>query len=194
MWEETFMKRILFVTILILIAFSTVYGQLGFRTGLKAGYSMANLAGDDFDDFKAREAITGGVALEFNLLIISFQIEALYSPRGAVFEGDETNLNYISVPILVKKKFLPLMIHPYIFGGPEFNYLLSAKAGDVDIKEHLNKQDLAAVGGAGLEFSLVGKSVYIEARYSYGLNKINKESGFGDAKNRVSQIFVGILF
>ena len=178
----------------ILIAGSTAFGQLGFRKGIKVGYNWASISGD-VEDTESRKAITGGIAVEFNLLtLFSFELDVLYSPRGASFQGTETKLNYISVPMVLKKKFIPVGIHPYILGGPEFNFLISAKADDEDVKDSFTSEDLVFVVGAGLEFSFLGKSAYVETRYSYGLNNINRDAEAGEAKNRVSQVYFGVLF
>ena len=177
----------------ILIAGSSAFGQFGFRKGIKVGYNWATLSGDDYAE--SRKALVGGIAVEFNLLpLFSFELDVLYSPRGASSDGIETKMNYISVPMVLKKKFIPVGIHPYILGGPEFNFLISAKAGEEDVKDLFTSEDLVFVIGAGLEFSFMANSAYVEARYSYGLNNVFRDPGQGDAKNRVSQVFFGVLF
>lgn len=188
-------QKYFFICVVILSFFlvsNVAFGQLGIRKGIKVGYNLATLSGDDLE---TRKAIAGGGSLEFNLLgLLAFQVDVLYSPRGASIQnGVETKLNYISIPIVLKQKFFPVGIHPYILGGPEFNYLISAKRDGTDIKDNTKSQDLAIVIGGGLEFSLLGNSAYIEGRYSYGLNDIGKQTQ-SDSKNRVSQIFFGFLF
>lgn len=177
----------------ILIAGSTAFGQFGFRKGIKVGNNWATISGDEYPE--SRQALAGGIAVEFNLMpLFSFELDVLYSPRGAAQEGIETKLNYISVPMVLKKKFIPVGIHPYILGGPEFNFLLSAKREDEDLKDLFTSEDFVFVVGAGLEFSFLRNSAYVEARYSYGLNNIFTDPDAEDAKNRVSQIFFGVLF
>jgi hypothetical protein len=169
--------------------------QLGSRTGIKAGYNFSSISGDEFQNKETLQSLTFGIGLEFNMLFISLQAEALYSPRGVSVEDvGDVSLKYVSVPIFLKKKFFPMLIHPYIYAGPEFSFLLSAKSGDVDIKDNIQSQDLAAVAGVGLEFSFIGKSAYIEARHTYGLKNINKGENTVDSKNRVYQVFIGLFF
>lgn len=193
------MKQKCFFICVVILSFFLVshaaFGQLGIRKGIKVGYNWATLSGDDLNGVESRKSIAGGGSLEFNLLgLLAFQVDVLYSPRGtSIQNGVETKLNYISIPIVLKQKFFPVGIHPYIMGGPEFNYLLSAKTDDIDIKDQIKSQDLVIVIGGGLEFSLLGNSAYIEGRYSYGLNDIGKQTQF-NSKNRVSQIFFGFLF
>ena len=191
------MKRLVIICIVIILFIfsfqSAAFSQLGFRKGIKVGYNLATLSGDE--DVDSRKAFAAGLGIEFNFLsLLSFQVDAIYSPRGASSDGTELKLTYLSIPMVLKKKFFPMGMHPYIMGGPEFSFLLSAKSGDADVKDSLTSEDLAFVLGGGLEFSFIGKSAYAEVRYSYGLNNINKNEESGDAKNRVTQIFFGILF
>jgi hypothetical protein len=196
---EDEMKRSAILFFILLLSFivmvNTASGQLGFRTGIKLGYNYATMTGDNLPDVDSRSALAGGIGLEFNFLsLLSLQVDVLYSPRGASLPNDgEMKLNYISVPMVLKKKFFPVGLHPYLLGGPEFNFLLSAKENGNDIKDQVTSEDLHLVVGGGLEFSFLGKSAYVEGRYSYGLNNIN-EDGEGELKNRVSQLYFGILF
>lgn len=186
-----FMIALLF----LLVMANTASGQLGFRKGIKVGYNYATITGDDLPEVDSRGSLAGGVGLEFNFFrLLSFQVDILYSPRGASFPDDGAiKLNYISVPMVLKKRFFPVGIHPYLLGGPEFNFLVSANENGSDIKDLLNSEDLNFVVGGGLEFSFLRKSAYVEGRYSYGLNNINKDTE-SVLKNRVSQIYFGILF
>lgn len=200
------MKRmtlvVLVISISILCLGSHAFGQLGLRKGIKIGYNMATLTGDDpftgnpLSGVESRESFAGGVSIEFNFIgLLSFQIDGLYSPKGCILsDEEEIHLNYISVPMVIKKKFFPVGIHPYILGGLEFNFLLSAKHKNTNKKNHFTSEDLVYVLGGGVEFSFLGKSAYIEGRYSGGLNKINENFPDADTKNRVTQIFFGFLF
>lgn len=196
------MKRsavIILITLCMVLLFqSTVFAQFGIRKGVKLGYTWSVLNGSGPIDPDYRKVLTGGLSLEFRLLgLLAFQVDALYAPRGATYLlSEDLNLTYLSVPIVLKVKLLPVGIHPFFLAGPEFNYLLSAKSGDSNVKDHVHTQDLCLVVGAGLEFTLFGKSVYIEGRYSYGLSNIVKEQfdGASELKHRVAQIYAGFLF
>ena len=194
------MRRTAFILITLVLVLMIMAGsaqaQLGFKKGLKLGYNWAKLAGDGQDDAGYRKAFTFGGTFQFNVLgFFALQTDILYSPRGATYPGmDDVKLNYLSIPILFKRIFFPVGIHPYLVFGPEINFLLSAKAGDVDIKDDIKSQAWTVVAGGGLEFSLIGKGVFIEGRYCYGLNNILKD-GTGDSVTlRVAQIYVGVLF
>ena len=197
--REEFMRgrhHHVFTIIVILSVAINAYGQFGIRKGVKAGYNWATLTGDNLSGVQTRKSFTGGVGLEFSILgLFAFEVDILYSPRGASFQNNaDTKLTYISLPFVFKKKFFPVGVHPYILGGPEFSYLLSAKTNGTNIKNEINAQDLAIVLGGGIELSFLGKSAYLEGRYCYGLNRIYKDATQPSLKNRVSQVFLGILF
>lgn len=192
------MKRrgylLVIASLVIFLIQGAAFGQFGIRKGVKFGYNFATLSGDQTTNVQTRKAITGGIGFEFGFLgLLSAQTDVLYSPKGVVLaSNNETCLNYLSLQFVLKKKFFPVGIHPYLLAGPEFSYLLSAKSAGNSIKDKIKSQDLAAVVGGGLEFSFLGKSIYIEGRYCYGLDNISKEEETS-SKNRVSQIFVGLL-
>ena len=178
----------------LLLVSSSLHAQLGLRTGLKVGQTYANFTGDDAKDTEQLKSLTGGVSLELNLLVLSFQADLLYQTRGAVWEGDDENkLHYISVPVVVKKKFLPLLIHPYILAGPEWNWLISGKIEGTDIEADAQKMSMGAVVGAGLEFGLLGKSVYIEGRYHWGISRLSDVKSL-DLKDKTAAVYIGLLF
>ncbi|MBN2415888.1 PorT family protein [bacterium] len=184
---------ILCLGLFVLFLTRTASAQLGVRAGIKGGYNSSIVAGDDVNGAERLQGITGGLSLEMNLLIIALQADAMYSPRGASVNGEDLRLTYFSLPVVAKIKFFPLLVHPYLLGGPEFNFLLSAKADGNDIKNTLKSQSISAVAGAGLEFSLFGKSAYGEVRYCHGLTNISDVEGT-ELFDRTYQILFGFLF
>lgn len=182
------------VLIVLLFTLShAAFGQFGIRTGLKAGYNSSSMTGDVPNDAERLHSISGGLGMELNLMVIAVQADLLYSPKGYVVDGNDIRLNYLSLPVVAKIKFFPVIIHPYILGGIEYNHLLSAKADGNDIKDDLASSDFSGVAGAGLEFSLFGKAVYAEVRYIHGLSNISKIEGT-ELNNRTYQMLFGMLF
>ncbi len=185
------------LVLLLIVSVSTAHAQIGLRKGIKVGSNWANLSNVNVKDSESLQALTFGFGLELRILnLLAVQADLLYSPKGVTVAGDDTKLKYFSVPVVLKKFFFPVGIHPYIFGGPEFSFLLSAKADGEDIKEYIKSGDTGIVIGGGIEFSLLGKSAYAEGRYLFGLSEII-ESDYPlieGAKNKVAQIYFGILF
>ena len=193
-------RSLLGLCVLITILFNSgVHAQLGIRKGIKLGNNWATLTGDMAEEIDHTKGFTGGICFEFVLMgLFSLQTEILYTPRGAQWNEDDVleklELNYITVPFILKRKFFPFGIHPYILGGTEFGFLLSAKQAKSNIKSQIQSQDMGLILGAGFEFSFLGKSAYAEGRYGYGLDNIFVNPEDGDAKHRISQVFFGILF
>jgi len=180
----------------VFIGSNTLFGQLGLRKGIKIGYNWARLSGDGMVDIESRKATAVGIGLEFGLLgLWSLEADVLYSPKGVCFQnGNEIKLQYISIPVVLKKKFFPLGIHPYVLGGIELNFLIKGERNYPDNNAPaFQSQNIAIVAGGGLEFSLLGKSAYIESRYSYGTDNVYNNTQLS-AKNRVLQVFLGFLF
>jgi hypothetical protein len=174
---------------------ATALGQGSFGKGIKVGQNLAMLSGSDMpSDTEYRTAITGGIAIEINILtFLHIEMDLLYSPRGLkIINGEEWRLNYLSLPVVIKKKFFPLGIHPYLLAGLEFNYLLSAKRGGENIKDDIVKQDMCILIGGGIEFSLFGKGVHAEGRYSIGLDSVY-ENAEKSAYHRVAQVLFGFF-
>ena len=192
------MKRpqivVLFAVLTMLFFTQSAVAQLGIRTGLKVGQTYTNFTGDDADNTDRLKSFSGGVSLELNLLVLSFQADLLYQSRGAVWEDDEENkLHYISIPVVLKKKFLPLLVHPYILAGPEWNWLISGKIEGAEIKADAKKMAMGIVVGGGLEFGLFGKSAYVEGRYHWGVTQLSDVSSL-DIKDKTASVYVGLLF
>lgn len=189
---------IVFFAVFVLTTSSNA--QFGIRKGIKAGYTFASVSDDDknaYDEISSVKNLSFGVSLEGSLLnLLHIQADVLYSPKGAAYEtelGDaDLETKYLAIPVVLKKKFLPLTTHPYVLAGLEYDFLLSAKLDGDDIKDRLKSKDQNLVLGAGFELSLLTVSAYVEGRYLYGLSEIQKE---GDSvKNKGFQIYAGILF
>ena len=188
---------LVFIVCLLLVG-SSVYGQVKIRKGVKLGYNWASLSGDPFTGVEPDKSFAGGVNLDFTILgILSFEVAALYSPRGVMSANEgEVNLNYLSIPVVLKKRFFPLGIHPYIIGGVEMNFLLSHKTGPTFTgpDDCFSSQEFGLIGGGGVELNLIKLRIYLEGRYSYGLDNVYQKESDGLAKNRVTQVFAGIMF
>jgi hypothetical protein len=129
---------------------------------------------------------------------LTLEADALYSPKGARTrdaggEG-EIRLAYVSVPVVVKKKFLPVGLHPFVLGGVSFSLLLSAERDGTDIRHLVRARDTAGIVGAGFEFSFLGKGALVEARYEHGLDNVFQSRSAGESRNRVTQVLFGLLF
>jgi len=177
------MKKILLVAAMLLGTFATQAQGVDF--GIKAGANFANFNGDGVDT----EGITSwhaGAVLELGLTpTFSVQGEALYSSIGAKIEdGNDINLDYVSVPVLAKFYVLPEKVS--IVAGPQFSFLtkdtedLKAKSTDIGL-------------AGGLEAKIVA-GLFAQARYVIGLTNVNDDSATAEFKNAVFQVSIGYNF
>lgn len=183
------------------------------RGGLKAGVSITNLRGSDvtqeflFDSpTDSRIGPIGGAFVEFGLTNnLAFQIEALYSTKGAKVSipGDwevEATAAYLEIPILAKLTIgTQGSVKPFVFLGPSLAIKLSDKFEAVDNGEAyegniegLKSTDLGIAFGAGLE---IGRNIITDIRYTLGMAKlITLEGQTYDVKNGALSIMIGYSF
>ncbi|HEX2921418.1 MAG TPA: porin family protein [Bacteroidales bacterium] len=143
---------------------------------------------------------------------ISLQSELNYQRKGVkvVSSLNETNkavktsLNYLSVPLLIKKSVnSPAANGSFevtFFGGPYVAYLLSAESRKTDspaeeeaIEAQEEKYDSGILLGGGTSYILNnGSSINVELRYGMGLAKIDKSNT--DLRNKSLGLIIGYFF
>jgi len=191
--------KVWFILSILLLVGHYSFGQLGIRKGIKFGSNWSTFTGDSLEGIGYLQSFIGGANFEFLLANQwSIQMDVLYSPQGiSSQDSGDLRITYISIPIVVKKQFLPYGVHPFICAGIEFNYLLSAKRNGNSVKGKINPQTLTLVVGGGLEFTLLNLSTYIDGRYMFGIDAVYQvdqpESPY-NYRNRIIQVSAGILF
>lgn len=185
--------RILFLVFLLT---SSLSAQIDIRKGIKLGYNRSTLSGTGYSDTESLVKIGAGISVELSLMKLLFiQGDLLYSPQGVISKENgmslETSVNYLSIPVYLKLRFFPFGVHPYLLGGMDYAFLLSADLDGHDMKPVFKSRDRGIIAGGGLEFTLLGKSVYVEGRYIHGIGNI-AESG-SEVNNRVYQLYAGLL-
>ena len=211
------MKKILLVSLVMLLTVSVAFSQMG----IKAGINLGTVGGDDKSqggiDPKSKVGLVGGLSYKIGLIMgLSIQPEVLYIQKGAVYEGSmsyggysmsgKTTMkgDYIDIPVLVKFNLPIPMLSPYIEGGVSYGILLSAKqksettsnipgtpsgTTETDVKDQFKKSDLSVLIGVGVELLILD----INARYSLGMTKLDKD-GLFKAYNRGIILTAGLRF
>jgi len=192
------MKKLIILAALIIMS-ASVFAQ-GIEWGAKAGLNMAtethtrSLKGSNV---KMRPGLFAGVFGEYVISdYFGIQGELLYSMMGIKvknldFGGDKTDYvtyktDYIVLPVLAKlyvaeKLSLDL--------GPQFGYMISAKADGTSYYDYVDKKFDVSFG-MGLSYRLSSK-FDISGRYNLGLTKLAEHS---DNKNSVIQFGIGYRF
>jgi len=198
------MKKLLFITAIVLLGFPSVNAQ-GVDFGARAGVNFATISSDNFDSFDGRTSFHIGFVSEIPICeTFSFQPELIYSSQGSGYSEDSEvtfegtiKADYLNIPLMgkyyVAKGFS-------LEAGPQIGLLLSASdegeidgfTYDEDIKEFLKGIDFGVNFGVGYKLD---SGLNFGARYNLGLVDVNDdyEDG-GTYKNSVIQAYVGFFF
>jgi hypothetical protein len=215
--KDSLMKKILFISLVMLLTVSVAFSQFGLRGGINLG----TIGGDDKTqngiDPTSKVGLAGGITYHIGLIAgLSIQPEVLYVQKGAIYEGSAGYGGYsysekhtvtgdcIDIPVLARFNLPMLVISPYIEGGVAYSILLSAKekaeittnipgqtsgTTETDIKDQLSKSDLSLIVGVGVEVLMLE----INARYIMGMTKLDKD-GLYKAYNRGIMLTAGVRF
>lgn len=185
------------------------------QVGLKAGVNFASLTpeeDEDPDTSRRRGLVAGAWFRTPSTSRFSFQAEGLFSEKGVTFDNVpfdvdsvatvDIRVRYIEIPLLARADFgaLSATTRVFVVGGATPAFRLSARAraeveGEQetrDISDDIEPFDLGLAGGLGVGFG----RVLIEARYTHGLLKINKDDNDPNDRiqNRVFSVSVGFRF
>jgi len=177
------MKKILIISLIMLLSVSVAYSQFG----IKGGINLADVRGSDVvtDNLKTRLGLVGGISYRINLIAgLSLQPEVLYVQKGVVYESSgyksTTKGDYLDIPLLLKFNLPIPQFSPFIEAGASYGILLSAKeknegggqSNEVDIKNTVTKNDLSFIVGVGFDITILE----INARFVFGMNRLGKDN------------------
>jgi hypothetical protein len=190
----------------------------GITAGVKGGVNFSNVS----LSFNSANTVTfnpgnrtGGIAGGFVGLDgekAGFLIEVLWSQKGTkitdteqgITANEDVRIDYIEVPIVARANFKSsdkVMLH--VFGGPTFDFKASDKATvtvsgngttvtQTDDSVHLKSTDVGLTFGMTLDI----QKFLIDARYTWGLININKDTTVNDpeVKNKTFSLMFGFKF
>ena len=182
------MKKII-LTAAAVFAFSFANAQDA-KYGVKGGLNMASNSEDGASSIVAIHL--GGFA-EFKINDkFAVQPELIYSAQGANISdmGVSTtfNLNYINIPVMAKYYVADAFS---LEAGPQIGFLMSAKAGSLDVKELCNSTDFGINLGAGYDLN---EKMTLGFRYNMGMSDVYKDQQTGTSHNSVIQFSFGYKF
>jgi hypothetical protein len=186
--------------ILVIGAFAAVLvfpqsAAAGVKFGIKGGANIANVNGnfsDSLSDWKNTVGFCGGIFLELNFgRVLTVQPEVLYTMKGADTGTGKLSFDYLEIPVLLKVRIPTGSIHPFVFAGPAFGFVLKSVWEGIKI-EDMPKADYSAILGAGLQ---LGGSIHIDVRYTMGIQKLAiPDLKTIDLKNGVLSATLGLAF
>jgi hypothetical protein len=197
------MKKLVYLFLFLLLGSSVVSAQTNdiskqksgiFKSiGVFAGGDYSGLSGDAPQDaaYARKFGFLGGVSVEFNITKdIKLLLQPMYNIKNSklLYDIGETELydslqfkfEYIRVPLLAKINAFNGVT--YFLSGVDFGYLLKSTANDKekitekDISSYVNKFDLAALFGVGVNFKVKSNDLYLELRYSQSLLNMSNNS------------------
>jgi opacity protein-like surface antigen len=106
--------------------------------------------------------LTASVSLEADALFLQkgSRIGSVLSPTTSL-----ARINELSIPVLVKVRFLP-GTSPYLLAGPELAFVLSDGPKNIDY---------GVVAGIGFQMKLRRSAISLEARYHYGSHDLRPD-------------------
>jgi hypothetical protein len=199
------MKKQLLSICIVIGTMSLAQSTSGPKFGVKAGGNLSSITGSDY---KSKLGFYAGAFANFPISqVLSIQPEVVYSLQGtkakdkyyfgglAVTDMKQT-LGYINVPVMVQYNATSKF---YLEAGPEFGFLINAKAEENFITTPLSRNNKDTMktfnfgAGIGLGYRFT-PNVGINARYIAGLTKILKND-FGDSsKNANFQLGLNYYF
>lgn len=168
------MKRILFITVIVCCA-NLANAQVS--GGIKGGVNLTNQKWEvSFMGESASEKFKGtgfhiGGYLQYALSdAVSLQPELLFNSLNVDLDGEETTLNYISVPVMLgygfdNNRFL-------LQAGPQIGVLLSTDPSELKDEDAYKGVDFSFNMGAMVNFNKFNISV----RYSIGLSNLTGDA------------------
>lgn len=193
--------RIAGVSLLLALTVTSAAAAQGGTLGVRAGASVATLDTDaeSILDEENRTGLVAGVFYNRSLGLLGYQVEVLYTSRGADFgDGGSLDLTYIQIPALLRVNLPVGMLQPGVFAGVAAALKVDCQAGDSESCDDIegvevNDVDVNGVVGADLKLSLVGVGLWLDGRYYTGLSDIGDfDAAVGDLKNRSWEFTVGL--
>lgn len=145
--------------------------------GITGGFGLGYGTVPEGSDRKMEPTFNiGGVAVMPFSENWAFQPELKFDRRKITIGGVTTNVSYVSVPVLLRNKFLGI----YMVQGVSLNNVVSASIFDVDFKDAITTPDVAIVLGVGKRFERWS----LEGRWESGLRTFQKDIDSGGVRMR----------
>lgn len=208
------MKKKLFLIFLTLFICSIAKSQISI--GPKVGVNFSSITGKT--DLIEKEFLIGfnaGAILNIEINnIFSVQPELYFSQQGykttkEIFDTPAKTIdriNYLNMPVLAKLTLGKGNLKGYVNLGPYLGYMVGGKNiiqlenSEAEksklILDYYKRFDFGVLSGVGVIFKTGSNSLFIDARYSWGINSIINGYIFeeGKDKNSIVGISIGYLF
>jgi hypothetical protein len=195
------MKRVLLISLLLLLFVGAVSAQGIVGVGPKVGLNFATFGGDNATYYTSTTKFFFGGFMEYDFIKnFGLQGELLYNPMGGGYavQGNNGNIGISYLEIVALAKYnIPVdpSVKIFFVAGPQFGIKLSANAHsdanstDTDISNNISGSDFDIVIGTGTSFKVGPGSIVFDLRYNIGLSNINKTSPPSNSNQAFSLAF-----
>ena len=207
------MKRIFFLTWIIILIISTSGLSQSMNMGVKVGLNDATAGGANASS-QSITAFNAGVFTTLDIAgLLALQPELLYTMKGYKVQYTVTDgvtpiqfgsgimtgkISYLEIPVLLKLHTSSFgIVRPNIFAGPEVAFKLTSKAisgspsSEQDL-QNINSTDFGIIVGAGINIDLSITTLMVDIRYDIGMRNLYSSANPSDIFNRVASLNVGI--
>jgi len=205
------------ITVTVLLISSNLFAQaFKWEFGLEGGAVIRTMRIEPpypSLETKAGVSFTGGIAGQYNINEMwSVKLGAAYERKGSDIERTDivtkggVNMDYISIPLLLKAKF-GKKIKFFVNAGPYLGILLSSKnrldaysnipETETNTDSTTKKTDFGISGGIGMEIPVGRNGAFtIEVRDNFGLTNISesRETNAPEIKLNTVNFMVGYVF
>jgi len=180
------------------------------QAGVKAGANFASLTPeeDESPDISRRVGLVAGGWVRVPATPwLMMQLEGLFSEKGVKFDATalgldssaELRVRYLEFPVLARVNVAGSgpATRVFVLGGAAPAFMIGSHAtatfqGETqsrDVTDEVESFDVGLVGGGGVEFG----RAHVEARYTHGLRRINKDHNDpnDNVQNRVFSVAFG---
>ncbi|HVB03510.1 MAG TPA: porin family protein [Chitinophagaceae bacterium] len=194
------MKKLLVLTLIGILPFSTAFAQGGFRLGLEGGSNLNKISGESFNqEFNfnyylgafVNLGITKGFGIQPEVIFsqssatTTSKFNTIYTQSGGAQR--RASLNYISIPILAS---FALSRRIYLQVGPQYGILINQGKNLVSNGEQAFKSgDFSMLGGIWIRLPF---HLNVMGRYGIGLQDINNLGQQDKWKNQTITLGVGL--
>lgn len=209
------MRRSFFLAGLILVS-AVPHASAQFAAiGPKVGVNSSTISAKDDHALSHKIGLVAGGFVRFEISSsVTLQPEVSWVQRGN--DADEGanqilkfDIDYIEVPVLLRLSLSSASgVRPFVYAGPyvAFKQACSVSGhdatGNVDIDCAdlgdifvLKSTDFGGAAGAGLDFRLGAGSLFVDARFTQGIENIaEKDPSGSSARNRTLSLTTGFAF
>ena len=171
------------------LALANPAGAGVFRLGVQGSGGLNSLTGDlpEAGSWESQFVVGGGISAELNFTPnMSLSFQPAIAPRdaqqvfknelGEVLYSTDIDLNYLSLPLVVRVTAAPLGVRGFVTAGLDLGVLLDATATagseSKDISDGLDPTNFGSLFGAGVMVPISRHYLTFEFRYVQGVDDI----------------------